>query len=377
MTTHQEVLTPRDSYVDRLTHEIASVVSRHADILGTWTPHYRSGGRISETMVWDFLACVEDGNPAHWNEEWAGAHGGGRLTVPPQMLLTHSRFPPGPIGTAAEWEPDYVKDSAVEDPLQSLLDSLRDQAGLDVCTNAFRRENYLRPIYPGDLLTTSVLIEVSPLKRTRLAHGVFVNTKARHRRVDDPDVLAESENALFVYRAADASLVAMPHDAGPDRRPTARADEEGAITERPPFMSRIAANVKVGQALPFLDFGVDFMDLIRAAQGTRHPVPMHTDRTYAVAAGNRDAYFSTLWQAGVLGRYVTDWSGPKGRLAELTFTMLDNVCPGDHVMIDGFATGINGSDVAVDIVMRTQLGIATKATATVSLPIEPEAQLWC
>jgi acyl dehydratase len=365
----------RDHFPKGMTDAVSRVVTNHASDLGTWSPYHRSGGRISETMVWDFLACVKDGNPAHWSDEWASLHGIGSLTVPPQMLLTHSRFPPGPIGTAAEWEPDYVRETSEVDPLQTLMDSLCDEAGLNVYTNAFRREKYLSPIYPGDFLITSVLIEVSPIKQTRLAPGVFVNTKAQYRRAEDTDVVAESENSRFVYNSADATATATPQDVADWRSKNGPVRSE--INVRPQFMSRPEATVKVSDVLPTLDFSVDFMDLIRAAQGTRHPVPMHTDKTYAVAAGNRDAYFSTLWQAGVLGRYITDWSGPKGQLTELDFTMLDNIGPGDQITVDGYVTSKSGGIVSVDILMGTQRGITTKAIARVGLPSEPRNRTWC
>lgn len=272
---------------DRLAGAVQAVVAAHEHRLGRWTPYARSGGAISETMVWDFLACVQDANPAYWSSEWATEHSPtGRLTVPPQMLLTHSRFPPGPLGTAAEWEPDYIVDAAEPDPLQSLLDGLRD-AGLEYWTNAFRKERYRAPVHPGDTLETSALIEMSPVKSTWLGSGVFVNTRAHYRRTSDRRVVAESANALFVYGPSEPGK--ETDAAKPARHPRlVRADS----ASRPPTTGRATAfgsldpmRIRRGDECPTLVLRPDYMDLLRAAQGTRHPVPIHTDRAYASSCG--------------------------------------------------------------------------------------------
>lgn len=45
---------------DQLADSVADVVAAHAGILGQWTVHFRSGSAISDTKVWDFLACHGD-----------------------------------------------------------------------------------------------------------------------------------------------------------------------------------------------------------------------------------------------------------------------------------------------------------------------------
>nr|UDH01287.1 MaoC family dehydratase N-terminal domain-containing protein [Rhodococcus opacus PD630] len=345
-----------------------------ADSLEQWGPHLRSGGAISENSVWDFLACVEDANPAYWSHEWAREHAPtGRVTVPPQMLLTHSRFPPGPIGTCAEWEPSYVVNSAPPDPLRGVLDSLC-ETGLDVYTNAARQETYLAPVHPGDVLATSARIEISPVKTTWLGQGVFVNTNARYRRESDHTVVAESTNSLFVYSSSH-----LPH-----ATPSRHEERREPLAPEPPrvspggrqtsahFESLAITGISVGQALPPLRLTPTFRDLIRAAQGTRHPVPMHTESAYAQAAGNRDAYFSTLWQAGILGRFVTDWSGPLGELTYLAFSMIDNICAGDEVTVSGTITNITSESASLDLRITNQFGVTTTGTARARLPEHPE-----
>lgn len=361
----------------RLDNDIDAIRAAHAGGLDSWTPWFRSGGEISQNMVWDFLACVQDGNLAYWSDQWAAQHAPDkRVSVPPQMLLTHSRFPPGPIGTAAEWEPAHVAEATAPDPLQLLLASLRDTAGLDVYTNARRQEIYLEPVHPGDTLVTSARISVSPVRATRLGRGVFVNAEARHRRIADELVVAESMNSLFVYASGAVAGRMGPDqssgDVRPCRRPAktpgtgAHRQDSGCLLE---MRSLTADGVRVGDTLPVLEFRVGFMDLMRAAQGTRHPVPMHTDRAYARAAGSRDAFFSTLWQAGVLGRFVTDWSGPQGVLTQLGFAMLDNICPDDVVTVAGEVVGLHDAVADLDLEIWTQLGLATRAKVSVRIPI--------
>jgi len=326
-----------------------------------------SGGEISRTMIWDFAAAVQDGNPAYWDETWARGSRFQHLVVPPTMLLTHTRYPPGPAGTAAEWTPDYLREPRA--PLADLLSGIAKQ-GCDVWTNASREEWYHEALAPGDQVVTAVRVELSEVKQTRLARGVFVTTFARHLRSSDGAEVARSKNVLFCYPSSDSTEV-TPAPAAGDIPPDSGelGGDPPPDTRRDPFETLVADEVAVGDRIPKLAWKVDFMDLMRAAQGTRHPVPLHTDREFAQRAGSRDAYFSTLWQAGLIGRFVNDWAGPEAWLRHLRLTMMANICPGDTVTVQGSVVGRSEAGLAdISIMIFNDLGAVSQVSASVDLP---------
>jgi preprotein translocase subunit YajC len=52
----------------------------------------------------------------------------------------------------------------------------------------------------------------------------------------------------------------------------------------------------------------------------------------------------------------------------MSFTMVDNICPGDHVAVAGVVTEVGEREIALELEMSTQYGVATTATAAVRFP---------
>ena len=70
-----------------------------------------------------------------------------------------------------------------------------------------------------------------------------------------------------------------------------------------------------GQAMAPLRVEVSATTVVLGALATRDYAPMHHDHAYATqTSGTRDIFLNTPHQAAFLERYLTDWSGPKGRL---------------------------------------------------------------
>ena len=64
--------------------------------------------------------------------------------------------------------------------------------------------------------------------------------------------------------------------------------------------------------------------------------PMHHDKDFAVERnGVRDIFINTPHNAAYFERYITDWTGPKGRLGRIQFRMKDSVFPGDRMVFHG------------------------------------------
>ncbi len=109
-------------------------------------------------------------------------------------------------------------------------------------------------------------------------------------------------------------------------------------------------DVTSGQRLPTLSVDVTATLVVLGAIASRDWRPMHHDHAFAVERqGLKDIFLNTPNQAAWFERYITDWTGPHGRLGRMTFRMKSSVFPGDTMTIDGTvttaevdATGISG-----------------------------------
>lgn len=105
------------------------------------------------------------------------------------------------------------------------------------------------------------------------------------------------------------------------------------------FETRSWASVSEGDALPDLEFGpITLTTMAMDVSGTRDLYPIHHDREFAKKNGARDIFVNTMWYQGLLGRYVTDWSGPESFLRKLGFDMRGTNCPGDTLTVRGTVT---------------------------------------
>lgn len=99
---------------------------------------------------------------------------------------------------------------------------------------------------------------------------------------------------------------------------------------------RTGEDLEVGAELPQLDLPVEARHIIMGATASRDWQPQHHDHDCAVRRmGLPDIIANTPTQTGWLSRYVTDWSGPHGRIGRLRVRMLQPVCPGDLIVLRG------------------------------------------
>src|SRR5881275_3561468 len=100
--------------------------------------------------------------------------------------------------------------------------------------------------------------------------------------------------------------------------------------------------VTAGQALPTLEYDVSSTTVVLGALATRDWRPQHHDYHFATERnGLRDIFMNAPNQAAWFERYVTDWTGPRGRLGRVGFRMKDSVFPGDTMILSGTVTGVD------------------------------------
>lgn len=134
----------------------------------------------------------------------------------------------------------------------------------------------------------------------------------------------------------------------------------------------VSATVASGEKLPELRFPISWKTLLLQAAATRDFMPYHYLKDYATASGSRNAFVNTLFYLGLLGRYVTEWTGPVGDLRSITLEMHDQLCPGDVALVNGSVRERRPDGPAfileLELTVTNERGITATSTATVAVP---------
>jgi acyl dehydratase len=144
----------------------------------------------------------------------------------------------------------------------------------------------------------------------------------------------------------------------------------------------LLADVAVGDALPELDYDVSATTVVLGALATRDWRPMHHDKDFAVERnGTRDIFLNTPNQAAWFERYLTDWTGPHGRLARVTFRMQGSVFPGDTMSLRGVVEsvavdGVGCGFATVAVTLSVGGDLKTSCAARIALPRHPGDNPW-
>jgi len=143
-----------------------------------------------------------------------------------------------------------------------------------------------------------------------------------------------------------------------------------------------AADVREGQELPPLAVDVSATTVVLGAMASRDWRPMHHDKDFAVHRnGTRDIFLNTPNQAAWFERYVTDWTGPTGRLGRVQFRMRDSIFPGDTMVFRGVVEEVATDEAGctfVDLALRVAVGerVATECRARVAVPSHEGDNPW-
>jgi acyl dehydratase len=132
--------------------------------------------------------------------------------------------------------------------------------------------------------------------------------------------------------------------------------------------------VKAGDVLPELAYDVTATTVVLGALASRDWRPMHHDKDFAQNRnGTRDIFLNTPNQAAWFERYLTDWSGPYGRLGRMKFRMKDSVFPGDRMVFRGRVDAVRSDDAGcgwADLTVTVSVGdkVCTECNARIALP---------
>lgn len=154
------------------------------------------------------------------------------------------------------------------------------------------------------------------------------------------------------------------------------------MTEVTAYRQLTLPDVSVGDALPTLRHDVTATTVILGALASRDWRPMHHDRDFAIHRnGTKDIFMNTPNQAAWFERFLTDWTGPKGRLGRMTFRMKGSVFPGDTMVLDGTVIEVTTDELGcgwatVDVSLTVDGDVKTTCTARIALPVSAEDNPW-
>ena len=138
------------------------------------------------------------------------------------------------------------------------------------------------------------------------------------------------------------------------------------------------SNLEAGYQLPAFSVTVTPKMVIMGATASRDWQPLHHDADWArQEAGLPNIILNNYTQAGWLCRYLTDWTGPEGRIGRMKFSMRNPICPGDTAVFSGTITGVARENTLlwldIDLAILVADKKATKGSARLALPASPDA----
>lgn len=142
------------------------------------------------------------------------------------------------------------------------------------------------------------------------------------------------------------------------------------------------SDVVEGDTLPPLSVDVTATTVVLGALATRDWRPMHHDYDFAVNRnGVKNIFLNTPNQAAWFERYVTDWTGPKGRLGRMKFRMKGSLFPEDTMTFTATVQSV-GTDGAgcgwVELLVALHVGdvLKTDCSVRVAVPASADDNPW-
>ncbi len=302
---------------------------------------------VERGYLWTSLASVENGNPLFWDDDLAGELTGGPIAPPTTLSLW---FRPH------SWEPGQTKPRL---PLQVHFD-LKERLDLPEAIMTDNEMVFGTPVRPGDVISMSqVLRSISEPKTTKLGSGRFWVIDVDYRNQHGDQVGVEIFTGFGYRKSVIATEVVAT-------RPHQSQFREGDV--------------------PTLRYPVTATTVVLGALATRDWRPMHHDVDFAVNRnGTRDIFLNTPNQQAWFERFVTDWTGSRGRLGRLKFRMVDSIFPGDTMIITGRVTDDSRDDVgcrwaglAIEVWADHDgaTRLCTTCTVRVAIPTGPDDNPW-
>lgn len=101
---------------------------------------------------------------------------------------------------------------------------------------------------------------------------------------------------------------------------------------------------RLGDKLPEFQLPLTAKLIVSTALASQDFQDVHHDKAAAQEKGTPDIFMNILTTNGIVGRYLTDWAGPKARIKKLSFKLGAPNYPGDTMIISGEITALETLD---------------------------------
>jgi acyl dehydratase len=130
--------------------------------------------------------------------------------------------------------------------------------------------------------------------------------------------------------------------------------------------------IAVGDALPELVIDITPSLIVAGAIASRDYQNVHHDKDAAQALGSPDIFMNILTTNGLVGRFVTDWSGPRARLKKVSIRLGAPNFPGDRMRLTGEVVAVDRERCRFEISIKgeNRLGFHVTGSVEVEFPHE-------
>jgi len=343
---------------------------------------------VNLPMIRQWVDAMGDTNPIYVSDRAGRAHGHEGIVAPPAMLQVW--IMPGlrdSIATGAAPATEGAADAYAS------MSALLDEEGLTGVRGTNCMQHYRRSLGLGDRLFARSYIEsISDPRRTRLGPGRFITTRFEFTAMPDAgvpeapspsqiDALAAAGDPVAVMRFGILRYLPSAGAGAAHRLPTAPAPSHGASlmdsTVSEDRTSVTFFDVADGDDLPALVVPITRTLIITGAMAAHDYRDGHHDPDAARAHGAPDIFMDILTTNGLVGRYATDWSGPRSRVSRVDIRLGAPNYPGSVMTFTGtvIAKGplaADGQSGLVTVAVRgsNELGDHVTGTVDVVLPME-------
>lgn len=129
-----------------------------------------------------------------------------------------------------------------------------------------------------------------------------------------------------------------------------------------------SSDVKPGDVLPPLDLPITATLVAGGAIASRDYTPVHHDAGAAQAQGLPNMFMNILTTKGLVGRYVTDWSGPNAVVKGVWLKLGGPNLPGDTLELRGRVLSATPELVEIEVAGNNAWGNHVTARVRVQLP---------
>lgn len=123
---------------------------------------------------------------------------------------------------------------------------------------------------------------------------------------------------------------------------------------------------EVGTTLPTLEVPLDRTTIVATAVASQDFEDVHHDPGKAQERGTPDIFMSINSTNGFIDRYVTDWTGPTGRIRKVSLRLGVPNFPGDTMTMTGEVVEVDGDAAVLEVAGRNSRGTHVTARVVVA-----------